>query len=202
MGRVDREHHDAISPAMRLSGISRWCAQCADEGADERRRPTRTESAACILCWGCGWPAPCVVRGEPWLRAALQLSKAAINHGRDRCIAFGGPESTTPSSTRCFAPCKRRHRDCDYVVNTASEDAVQQRQAVELEFREARTRLGSAPVRRGGAGAPAGRGGLGTRWNAALEQLETLETRLTALTTAPCGTRDAGCERRGRYLLR
>jgi hypothetical protein len=143
VGRVDREHHDAISPAMRLSGISRWCAQCADEGADgERRRPTRTKSAACILCWGCCWPAPCVVRGDPWLRAALQLSRAAINHGRDRCIAFGGPESTTPSSTRCFAPCKRRHRDGDYVVNTASEDAVQQRQAVELEFREARTRLG------------------------------------------------------------
>jgi hypothetical protein len=39
------------------------------------------------------------------------------------------------------------------------------------------------------------------RWNAALEQLETLETRLTALTTAAGGTRDAGCERRGRYLL-
>jgi hypothetical protein len=163
VGRVDREHHDAISPAMRLSRISRWCAQCADEGADERRRPTRTESAPCILCWGCGWPAPCVVRGEPWLRAALQLSRAAINHGRDRCIAFGGPEPTTPSSTRCFAPCKRRHRDGDYVVNTASEDAVSSGRPSSLSFaKPVRGWAGSAPVRRGGAGAPAGRGGLGT----------------------------------------
>jgi hypothetical protein len=129
---------------------------------------------------------------------------------RERRLIMGGI-----GASPLAAPSRRRHRaqDASHPVNGAIETAITS------STRRAKTQSSSGrpsslsfakpvrgwarlqydavePVHRQVAEA------LERRWNAALEQLETLETRLTALTTAPCGTRDAGCERRGRYLLR
>jgi DNA invertase Pin-like site-specific DNA recombinase len=109
---------------------------------------------------------------------------AALNHGADRCISFGGlrvDEAIRREVLRVLTP--GAIAAACHVADAGVQERVAVRHAVELELREARYEADRAR-RQYDAVEPEHRlvaGTLESRWNAALSRIHELEARLAAL---------------------
>jgi hypothetical protein len=153
-----------------------------------------------LRCGRCGRRLHVSYSGTRGFVPRYSCRGAAINHGTDRCIAFGGlrvDEAIEHEILRVLQPAAI---EAAITANTAAgEDVTHRRQAIELELREARYEAERAR-RQYDAVEPEHRlvaETLEGRWNAALERVQALEARLAALTTAAAahGTPDVSALR-------
>src|SRR5881296_3961121 len=144
-----------------------------------------------LRCGQCGRRLHVSYSGTKGYVPRYSCRGAALNHGTDWCLAFGGlrvDEANEREILRVLRPCSI---EAALATSTAATDEVDaQRRAVDLELREARYEAERArrqydvvePEHRLVAET------LERRWNTALARVQTLEDRLVALDASAAAT--------------
>jgi excisionase family DNA binding protein len=182
-----RDHHDAYIPwdsherNLALVGHNAQMKGLMVRGA-VRRGPSLLPGL--LRCGRCGRRLHVSYSGTKGYVPRYSCRGAALNHGTDWCLAFGGLRVDEAIEREILRVLRPGAIEAALVTSTATTDeADAQRRAVDLELREARYEADRArrqydvvePEHRLVAET------LERRWNAALARVQTLEERMVAL---------------------
>jgi DNA invertase Pin-like site-specific DNA recombinase len=185
-----RDHHEAYIPWDTYERTLALVAQNAQmkglmvKGA-VRRGPSLLPGL--LRCGQCGRRLHVSYSGTRGFVPRYSCRGAAINHGTDRCISFGGLRVDQAIAHEVLRVLQPVAIEAALTASAAAaDDVVAGRRVLELELREARYEAERAK-RQYDAVEPEHRlvaATLEQRWNVALEHVQTLERRLTTMEAA------------------
>lgn len=190
-----QDHHEAYIPWDTYERTVTLVAQNAQmkglmvKGA-VRRGPSLLPGL--LRCGQCGRRLHVSYSGTRGFVPRYSCRGAAVNHGTDRCISFGGLRVDQAIAHEVLRVLQPAAIEAALAASAAAADDVAAgRRALELELREARYEAERAK-RQYDAVEPEHRlvaATLEQRWNAALEHVQALERRLTTMEAAAAAHR-------------